>query len=61
MDRSSGAHTLRERLQEAGPEAGYQGLIELEEALETATRDALEGKTADAGAALQLRSRLNLA
>jgi glutamate dehydrogenase len=61
VDRSSGAHALRERLQEAGPEAGYQGLIELEEALESATRDALEGKTADAGAALQLRSRLNLA
>jgi len=60
VERSSGAHALRERLQEATPEVGYQGLIELEEALESATRDALEGRTADAGAALQpVRSRLN--
>jgi glutamate dehydrogenase len=62
VDRSSGAHSLRERLQEAGPEAAYHGLVELEEALESATRDALEGKSADAGAALEpVRARLETA
>jgi glutamate dehydrogenase len=62
VDRSSGAHALRERLQEAGPEAAYHGLVELEEALESATRDALEGKSADAGAALEpVRARLETA
>jgi glutamate dehydrogenase len=62
VDRSSGAHALRARLQEAAPEAAYQGLIELEEALESATRDALEGKSADAGAALEpMRARLETA
>ncbi len=62
VDRSSGAHSLRERLQEVPPEAAYKGLLELEEALESATRDALEGKSADAGAALEpVRSRLELA
>ncbi|PYQ45250.1 MAG: NAD-glutamate dehydrogenase [Acidobacteria bacterium] len=62
VDRSSGAHSLRERLQEVPPEAAYNGLLELEEALESATRDALEGKSADAGAALEpVRSRLELA
>jgi glutamate dehydrogenase len=59
VERSSGAHGLRRRLQEAAPEVGYQGLLELEEALESATRDALDGKMADAGAALEpVRSRL---
>ena len=45
VDRSSGALSLRERLQDVPPEAAYQGLLELEEALESATRDALEGKS----------------
>jgi glutamate dehydrogenase len=62
VDRSSGAHSLRERLQDVSPEAAYQGLLELEEALESATRDVLEGKSRDAGAALEpVRARLELA
>jgi glycerol dehydrogenase-like iron-containing ADH family enzyme len=59
VDRSSGAHSLRERLQAAPPEAAYKGLMELEEALESATRDALEGKSGNTGAALEpVRARL---
>ena len=55
----SGALSLRERLQEVPPEAAYQGLVELEEALESATRDVLEGRGQDAGAALEpMRTRL---
>jgi len=62
VDRSSGALSLRDRLQEAPPEAAYQGLIELEEALEAATRDALDGKTTDTGRVLEpVRSRLEIA
>jgi glutamate dehydrogenase len=62
VDRASGAHSLRERLQEVPPEAAYQGLLELEEALESATRDALEGRSADAGVVLEpVRSRLEMA
>jgi glutamate dehydrogenase len=59
VDRASSASGLRERLQEMEPEAEHHSLIELEEALESATRDALDGKAADAGAALQpVKSRL---
>ena len=59
VDRSSGAHSLRERLKDAAAGSGVQGLLELEEALESATRDALEGKAGDAGAALEpVRARL---
>ncbi|HUG52177.1 MAG TPA: NAD-glutamate dehydrogenase domain-containing protein [Vicinamibacteria bacterium] len=62
VDRASGAGDLRERLQGMAPEAEYQGLIELEEALEAATRDALDGKARDAETTLRpVRSRLNLA
>jgi len=62
VDRSSGALSLRERLQEVAPEAAYQGLIELEEALESATADALEGRGGDTGRALEpVRSRLEMA
>jgi glutamate dehydrogenase len=62
VDRSSGAHSLRERLQGVPPEAAYQGLVELEEALEAATRDKLEGGGRDAGAALDpMKARLELA
>ena len=62
VDRSSGALSLRARLQDVPPEAAYQGLIELEEALEAATRDVLEGKAGDAGRALEpVRSRLGTA
>ena len=62
VDRSSGAHSLRDRLQDVAPEAAYQGLLELEEALEVATRAALDGKSADAGAALEpVKARLELA
>jgi glutamate dehydrogenase len=62
VDRSSGALSLRERLQEVAPEAAYQGLIELEEALEAATADVLDGKAGDAGRALEpVRSRLEMA
>jgi glutamate dehydrogenase len=59
VDRSSGALSLRDRLQDVVPEAAYQGLIELEEALEAATADVLAGKGGDAGRALEpVRSRL---
>jgi glutamate dehydrogenase len=59
VDRSSGALALRERLKDAPPETAHKGLLELEDALESATRDALEGKTGDTGAALEpVRARL---
>jgi len=59
VDRPSGASSLRERLQDAPPDVAYKGLIELEEALEAATRDALDGKAGDAAAVLEpVRSRL---
>jgi glycerol dehydrogenase-like iron-containing ADH family enzyme len=59
VDRSSGAHSLRERLKEVPPEAAHKALLELEDALESATRDALEGRSGDTGAALEpVRARL---
>jgi len=59
VDRSSGALALRERLKDAPPETAHKGLLELEDALESATRDALEGRSGDAGAALEpVRARL---
>jgi glutamate dehydrogenase len=59
VDRSSGALALRERLKDAPPETAHKGLLELEDALESATRDTLEGKSGDAGAALEpVRARL---
>ena len=59
VDRSSGALALRERLTDAPPETAHKGLLELEDALESATRDALEGKARDTGAALEpVRARL---
>ena len=62
VERASEARALRKTLLEAGPEAAHQGLIELEQALEAATRDALDGKGADAGAVLEpVRSRLKRA
>jgi len=59
VDRSSGALALRERLTDAPPETAHKGLLELEDALESATRDALEGKAGDGAAALEpVRARL---
>jgi glutamate dehydrogenase len=59
VDRFSGALALRERLKDAPPETAHKGLLELEDALESATRDALEGRSGDTGAALEpVRARL---
>ena len=50
---------LRERLKDAPPETAHKGLLELEDALESATRDALEGKAGNTDAALEpVRARL---
>ena len=49
MDRESGARQLREKVLAASPPADreHAALLEIEEALEAATRDVLEGRGTD--------------
>jgi glutamate dehydrogenase len=61
VDRAAGAEALRERLAALDPELDHRGALELEERLEAATRESLNGGRSDATSALEpLRERLKV-